>query len=70
MWKENAMRLLIGIGGLAVGALFVVMLQGAARADAERLHVAQERANAVAAASARSSGDADTLVARTAVPAP
>ena len=51
MWKDTAIRMLIGASGMAMGALFVLMLQGAAQSDAERLQVAHARANAVAAAS-------------------
>jgi hypothetical protein len=54
MWKETAIRLFIGIGGMLVGALFVLMLNGAALAGAERLHVAKARADATAAATAGS----------------
>jgi len=57
MWKESAIRILIGISGLAAGALFVLMLQGAAQADAERLQIAHDRANAFAAASANTVPD-------------
>lgn len=50
MWKETAIRMLVGAGGLTVGALFVLTLQGAAQADADRLQLAHARATAVAAA--------------------
>jgi len=66
MWKEALVRMLIGIGGLAVGALFVLTLQGAAQADAERLQIAHDRANASAAASASGGIDeVDTPLDRT-----
>jgi hypothetical protein len=57
MWKETAVRMLVGIGGLAVGASFVLTLRGAAQADAERLQLAHARVTAVAAAIAREPGD-------------
>jgi len=41
MWKELIVRLFIGVGGLALGALFVLGLRGAALADSQRLAQAQ-----------------------------
>jgi hypothetical protein len=40
----------VGMGGLAVGALFVLTLRGAAQADADRLQLAHARVTAVAGA--------------------
>ncbi|HUL64874.1 MAG TPA: hypothetical protein VLW55_09680 [Burkholderiaceae bacterium] len=57
MWKETATRMLVGFGGLAVGALFVLTLRGAAQADADRLQLAHARATAVAAAVATEPAD-------------
>jgi hypothetical protein len=47
MFKQTAIKLLIGASGLAIGALFVVLLSGAALADAERLHIAPAQADVV-----------------------
>jgi hypothetical protein len=49
MWKETVVRMLIGISGTAIGALFVVWLHGAARADEQQLHIAHSAALAAAA---------------------
>jgi hypothetical protein len=71
MWKETAVRFFIGIAGMAVGALFVLMLQGAAQAGAERLRIAQERANTVVAAATNQHADeAGTRVAHIETQAP
>ena len=48
MWKETAVRMLVGIGGMALGALFVLGLRGAAQADADRLQLAHSAALAAA----------------------
>jgi hypothetical protein len=50
MWKETAIRVLIGLGGLVLGGLFVLILNGAALAGAERLHLAHARAHALESA--------------------
>ncbi len=47
MFKETAIRLLIGIAGTSLGALFVLTLKGAAVADAQRLHAAKARAETI-----------------------
>jgi hypothetical protein len=53
MWKDAAIRIFVGIGGLAVGALFVLTLRGAAQADAHHLQLAHARATAISAKIAR-----------------
>jgi hypothetical protein len=48
MCKDTAIKLFIGAAGLAIGALFVFTLHGAAQLSAERLHASQSRAKAFA----------------------
>jgi hypothetical protein len=50
MWKDKAIKLFIGASGLAIGALFVFTLHGAAQLSAERLHASQTRAKTFAVA--------------------
>jgi len=48
MWKDKAIKLFIGASGLAIGALFLFTLHGAAQLSAERLHASQTRAQTFA----------------------
>ena len=57
MSRHTAIKLFIGIAGTTLGALFVFMLKGAAVADANRLHAAKARADAIATATAPDSVD-------------